>query len=61
MAYPLSYQMYQCERRLSPAEQRAADDRAGAAAARLRELRTRLARAFPSRHPRGRLFPSSVR
>jgi len=39
MAYTLSYQMYKCEHGLSAAEQRAADVRAGEAAAALRDLR----------------------
>jgi hypothetical protein len=51
MVYTLSYQMYKCEHGLSGAEQRAADVRAGEAAAALRELR--LGRAFrPSRSGR---------
>ena len=50
MIYTMSYQMYKCERGLSTAEQRAADDRAGEAAAALRDLRLCLGRAFRLRH-----------
>jgi hypothetical protein len=50
MFYSLSYQMYKCEHGLSAAEQRAADDRAGGAAAGRRDLRLRLGRAFRPRH-----------
>jgi hypothetical protein len=50
MVYTLSYQMYKYEHGLTAAEQRAADVRAGAAAAALRDLRLRLGRAFPARH-----------
>jgi hypothetical protein len=46
MFYSLSYQMNKCEHGLSAAEQRAADDRAGEAAAARRDLRLRLERAF---------------
>jgi hypothetical protein len=46
MFYTLSYQVYKCEHGLSAAEQRAADDRAGEAAAARRDLRLRLGRAF---------------
>jgi hypothetical protein len=46
MVYPLSYQMYKYEHGLSAAEQRAADVRAGEAAAALRDLRLRPGRAF---------------
>jgi hypothetical protein len=46
MVYTLSYQMYKCERGLTAAEQRAADVRAGEAAAGLRDLRRHLGRAF---------------
>jgi hypothetical protein len=46
MFQPLSYQLYRYEQGLSAAEQRAADVRAGEAAARLRDLRLRLGRAF---------------
>jgi hypothetical protein len=53
MVYTLSYQMYKCAQGLSAAEQRAADVRAGEAAAVLRDLRLRLGRAFrPGRHAR---------
>jgi len=45
MFRPLSYQLYRYEHGLSAAEQRAADVRAGAAAAELRDLRLRLGRA----------------
>jgi hypothetical protein len=50
MVYPLSYQMYKYEHGLTPAEQRAADVRAGEAAAAVRDLRLRLGRAFGLRH-----------
>jgi hypothetical protein len=50
MVYTLSYQMYKCEHGLSAAEQRAADVRAGEAAAALRDLRLRIGRAFRLRH-----------
>jgi hypothetical protein len=50
MVYTLSYQMYKYEDGLSAAEQRAADARAGEAAAALRDLRLRLERAFRPRH-----------
>jgi hypothetical protein len=46
MFQPLSYQLYRCEHGLSAAEQRAADVRAGEAAADRRDLRLRLGRAF---------------
>jgi hypothetical protein len=46
MVYTLSYQMYRYEHGLSAAEQRAADVRAGEAAAALRDLRLHLGRAF---------------
>jgi hypothetical protein len=46
MLYTLSYQMYKCEDGLTLAEQRAADVRAGEAAAALRDLRLRLVRVF---------------
>lgn len=49
MIYQVSYQMYRYEHGLSAAEQRAADDRAGEAAAALRELGLRLGRAFRQR------------
>jgi hypothetical protein len=55
MVYTLSYQMYKYERGLSAAEQRAADVRAGEAAAALRNLRLRLGRTF---RPRRRVRPS---
>jgi hypothetical protein len=50
MVSTLSYQMYKYEHGLSAAEQRAADVRAGEAAATLRDLRLRLGRAFRPRH-----------
>jgi hypothetical protein len=50
MLYTVSYQMYKYEHGLSAAEQRAADVRAGEAAAALRDLRLRLGRAFRLRH-----------
>jgi hypothetical protein len=45
MVYTLSYQMYKSEHGLSAAEQRAADVRAGQAAAAVRDGRLRLGRA----------------
>jgi hypothetical protein len=54
MADTLSYQMYKCEHGLSAAEQRAADVRAGAAAAAVRDLRVGLGRVFRGRAFRGR-------
>lgn len=52
MMYTQSYQMYKYEHglRISAAEQRAADVRAGEVAAALHELRLRLARAFRPGH-----------
>jgi hypothetical protein len=50
MVYTLSYQMYKYEHGLSVAEQRAADVRAGEAAAALRDLRLHLGRIFRPRH-----------
>jgi hypothetical protein len=50
MVYMLSYQMYKYEHGLTAAEQRAADVRAGEAAAALRDLRLRLGRAFRPGH-----------
>ena len=44
MVYTLSYQMYKCEAGLSAAEQRAADIRAGAGAAAVREVPVGLGR-----------------
>jgi hypothetical protein len=55
MVYTLSYQMYKYEHGLTAAEQRAADVRAGAAAAALRDLRRGLGRAF---RPRRRVRPA---
>ena len=46
MVYPLSYQLYEYERDLTAAEQRAADARAGETAAALRDLRACLGRSF---------------
>lgn len=46
MMYGTSYQLYKYERSLRAAEQRAADDRAGAAAAEWRDLRLSLARVL---------------
>jgi hypothetical protein len=46
MFHPMSYQLYRNEHGLSVAEQRAADVRAGEAAAALRDLRLCLGRAF---------------
>jgi hypothetical protein len=50
MVYTLSYQMYKYEHGLAAAEQRAADVRAGEAAAALRDLRLHLRRTFGLRH-----------
>ena len=50
MVYTLSYQIYKYEHGVTAAEQRAADVRAGEAAAALRDLRLRLRRAFRLRH-----------
>ena len=50
MVYTLSYQMYKYEHGLTAAEQRAADVRAGEAAAALRDLRVCLGRSFRLRH-----------
>jgi hypothetical protein len=54
MFYPLSYQLYRYERGLSAAEQRAADVRAGEAAAALRDLGPWLVRVV---RPRRRVRP----
>ena len=50
MVYTPSYQMYKYEHSLAAAEQRAADVRAGEAAAALRDLRLHLGRTFRPRH-----------
>ena len=50
MVYTLSYQLYKYEHGLAAAEQRAADVRAGEAAAALSDLRLRLGRTFRPRH-----------
>jgi hypothetical protein len=50
MVYSLSYQMYRFEHGLTAAEQRAADVRAGEAAALLTDLRVRLGRTLRPRH-----------
>jgi hypothetical protein len=50
MVYASSYQIYKYEHGFSVAEQRAADVRAGEAAAALRDLRLLLGRAFRPRH-----------
>jgi hypothetical protein len=55
MVYTLSYQLYKYEHGLAPAEQRAADVRAGEAAAALRDLRLRLGRII---RPRRRVPPA---
>jgi len=49
MMYTLSYQIYKYEHGLTAAEQRAADVRAGEAAAVVRDLRLRLRCAFRPR------------
>ncbi|HTW02619.1 MAG TPA: hypothetical protein VMF87_20105 [Streptosporangiaceae bacterium] len=54
MVYTLSYQMYKSERGLDAAEQRAADVRAGEAAAAVRDVRAGLGRVFRARALRGR-------
>jgi hypothetical protein len=46
MYCPPSYQLYRCEHGISVAEQRAADARAGAAAAAVRDLRLGRGRAI---------------
>jgi hypothetical protein len=46
MVYTLSYQLYKYEHGLTAAERRAADVRAGEAAAALGDLRHRLSRVF---------------
>jgi hypothetical protein len=62
MYYPPSYQTYKYERGLTPAEQRAADLRAGEAAAALRDLRLGLGRIFRLRYRvRPVRIPLSVR
>jgi hypothetical protein len=53
MVYPLSYQVYKYEHGLTAAEQRAADARAGEAAAAVRDLRLRLGRTFRPRRRAG--------
>ena len=50
MVYTLSNQMYKYEHGLRAPEQRAADVRAGEAAAALRNMRLRLGRTFRPRH-----------
>lgn len=50
MVYTLSYQLYKYEHGLTAGEQRAADRRAGQAAAALRDLRLRLGRIFRPGH-----------
>ena len=59
MVYTLSYQMYKYEYGLTAAEQRAADVRAGEAAAALRDLRLHLGRTF-QRGRRGRAAPRAA-
>ena len=54
MVYTLSYQMYKCEHGLGAVEQRAADVRAGEAAAAVRDLRGGLRRVLCGRTFRGR-------
>jgi hypothetical protein len=55
MVYTLSYQIYKYEHGFTPAEQRAADVRAGEGAAALRETRHRLGRTL---RPRRRIRPA---
>ena len=52
MVYPVAHQLYKYEHGLTAAEQRAADIRAGEAAAALRDLRLRLGCAFRLSHRR---------
>ncbi len=52
MVYTLSYQMYKYEHGLTAAEQRAADVRAGEAAAALRDLRLQPRAHLPPEAPR---------
>jgi hypothetical protein len=59
MVYTLSYQMYKCEHRLSAAEQRAADARAGDGAGAVREVRLRLGRALRPRRRVGSAHPAA--
>jgi hypothetical protein len=59
MVYTLSYQMYKYEHGLTAAGQRAADVRAGEAAAALRDLRLRLGRCA-CRESRPRLWPAGL-
>jgi hypothetical protein len=58
MVYTLSYQMYKSEHGLSAAEQRAADVRAGEAAATLRDLRIHLGRTIRLRNLTHRARPA---
>lgn len=51
MFYSVSYQMYEHERGLSTAEQRAADARVGETAAALRDLRLRFGRVVRLSRP----------
>jgi hypothetical protein len=52
MVYTLSYQMYKCEHGLGAVEQRAADVRAGEAAASVRDARVWFGRVFRGRPAR---------
>jgi hypothetical protein len=60
MVYTLSYQMYKCEHGLGAAEQRAADVRAGEAAAAVRDVGVGLGRRFRGRALRGRPAPKAA-
>jgi hypothetical protein len=59
MVYTLSYQMYKCEHGLGPAEQLAADVRAGDGAGAVREVRLRLGRALRPRRRVGSPRPAA--
>ena len=52
MVYTLSYEMYKYEHGLTHAQQRAADVRAGEAAATVRDLRLRVGHTFRPRRRR---------
>ena len=61
MVYTLSYQMYKHEHGLAADERRAADQRAGEAAAALRDLRLKLGRTFrPRRSVRSARGPADA-
>ena len=61
MVYTLSYQVYKYEHGLAADERRAADQRAGEAAAALRDLRLQLGRTFrPRRRVRSARRPADA-